>query len=424
MSRLLVVILLGFFFSLSVFSTELSQKIKGLKSVVSVESLEVIPFFTEKYLITVRQPLNHADTTDGFFTQRVFLSHKGFANPMVMITEGYNAEYANRPSYKNELCDILEANQICIEHRFFGASVPVRTDWKYLTTKNAAADHHTINRLFKQIYTGKWIATGISKGGQTSVLYKAFYPNDVDATVPYVAPVNFGVEDGRHEPFLANVSTPDVREKIFLFQREILKRRESLRDDFIAFSAHNGFTYKASIDSVYDLCVMEYPFSFFQWGTNPDKIPAPDAPDSLLFAHFAEVASPDYFAVEGHKKYISFYVQAARELGYYGYDTEPLKEFMVMKSTENYLHNYFLQGITHPIWFETMRWADKKVRKKGNNMLFIYGEYDPWSATAYVPGKRKDQMVVVKQGGDHRTRILNLPENQKKEAIKLLKSWL
>ena len=246
----------------------------------------------------------------------------------------------------------------------------------------------------------------------------------MDGTVPYVAPGNFGVEDGRHEPFLASVSTPEAREKIVLFQKEILKRRESLRDDFVAFSVQNGFTYKAGIDSIYDLCVMEYPFSFFQWGTNPDKIPAPNASDSVLFAHFTAVASPDYFAVEGHKKYIPFYVQAAHELGYYGYDTEPLKELMVMKSTENYLHNYFLKGITHPQWEKTMRWADKKVRKKGNNMLFIYGEFDPWSATAFEGGKRKDQLIIFKQGGDHRTRILNLPENQREEAIKLLKSWL
>ena len=52
------------------------------------------------------------------------------------------------------------------------------------------------------------------------MLYRTFFPEDVDISVPYVAPLCSGVEDGRHEPFLKMVSTPEARKKIEDFQLE------------------------------------------------------------------------------------------------------------------------------------------------------------------------------------------------------------
>ena len=406
-------------------ASELSDKIKKIPNVTSIEELDVIPFFSEKYLVEIRQPVDHGDTTKGFFNQRVILCHRGYTNPMVMITEGYNANYALRRTYKNELCAILDANQLCIEHRYFETSTPDPLDWKYLTTKNAAADHHAINQIFKKIYKGKWIATGISKGGQTAILYKAYYPNDVDVTVPYVAPVNFGVEDGRHEPFIANkIGSAKDRKTIREFQLEVLKRRNDLMEDFKAFVDSSHYTFKANLDTVYDLCVLEYSFAFWQWGKPVKDIPGPDAPDSVIFQNFIDVSSPDYFSVEGSKKYLSFFVQAAHELGYYGYDTKPFKKYLVMKDAHNYLLNYFLKDVYRPGWLATMKWASEKVQKDGNKMLFIYGEWDPWSAPAYRKEDRKDQLVLYKPHGSHRARISNLPYFKKKKAIRMLKKWL
>ncbi|MFB6319798.1 S28 family serine protease [Saccharicrinis sp. FJH54] len=420
---LLLALLLAFFLQIS--ASELSEKIEKLPNVTSVEELDVIPFFSEKYMVQVKQPVDHEDSTKGFFNQRVILCHRGYTNPMVMITEGYSASYALRKSYKNELCDILDANQLCIEHRYFESSTPDPLNWKYLTTKNAAADHHAVNRMFKTIYTGKWIATGISKGGQTAILYKAYYPDDVDVTVPYVAPVNFGVEDGRHEPFIANrIGSSKDRKTIRDFQLEVLKRRDRLMGMFEKFVKDKNYTFKANLDTVYDLCVLEYSFAFWQWGKPVKAIPSTDAPDSVIFKNFVEVSSPDYFSIEGSEKYVSFFVQAAHELGYYGYDTRPFKQYLVMKDAHNYLLDYFLKDIYQPRWLKTMEWANKKVQKDGDKMLFIYGAWDPWSAPAYVKGDRKDQLVIYKRHGSHRARINNLPYCKKKKAIRTLKKWI
>ena len=96
---------------------------------------------------------------------------------------------------------------IFVEYRYFLESTPEPKDWQYLTAENSADDLHAITTAFKNIYSGKWIATGISKGGQTTLLYRTFYPDDVDISIPYVAPLCYGVEDGRHVVLSCNKVT-------------------------------------------------------------------------------------------------------------------------------------------------------------------------------------------------------------------------
>ena len=68
-----------------------------------------------------------------------------------------------------------------------------------------ADDEHAIVTALKQVYTGKYISTGGSKGGMTAIFYRRFFPDDVDGTVPYVAPISFEAPDPRYPPFLAAV---------------------------------------------------------------------------------------------------------------------------------------------------------------------------------------------------------------------------
>ena len=101
-----------------------------------------------------------------------------------------------------------------MEHRYFGESMPDSLNYNYLNLKQATADLHHIRQLFGQIYTGKWVSTGVSKGGATTIFYRYFYPEDVDASVPYVAPVNREQEDQRLYRFLDTIGTDQCREKI------------------------------------------------------------------------------------------------------------------------------------------------------------------------------------------------------------------
>jgi len=68
-----------------------------------------------------------------------------------------------------ELSEMLGANQLDVEHRFYGESIPEDFDWQYLTIEQATADYHHINDIFNTFYSKSWVSTGISKGGQTSI---------------------------------------------------------------------------------------------------------------------------------------------------------------------------------------------------------------------------------------------------------------
>ncbi|HQU60312.1 MAG TPA: S28 family serine protease, partial [Saprospiraceae bacterium] len=128
--------------------------------------------FEAVYELNIRQPLDHKDPSKGYFYQRAFLSHRSFDAPMVIATEGYS-----RPSNRlYELTQYLGANQVDVEHRYFGASMPDSLDYTYLNLEQATADLHHIRQLLGQLYPKAWVSTGISKGGQTTFFYRYFYP--------------------------------------------------------------------------------------------------------------------------------------------------------------------------------------------------------------------------------------------------------
>lgn len=404
----------------------LENFLKTQPEIKSVEKIKGNGFFKATFKIMIEQAIDHMNPEKGTFLQRVFVADKGIKNPVLLITEGYGGGYAGNPKYINELSLMLNANQICIEHRYFGESWPEPVNWEYLTVANAAADHHKITELFKKYYSGKWINTGISKGGQTAVYHRSLYPNDVDVSVAYVCPLNFGVEDGRHEPFLRDVpGTPELRKKIEEFQLEILKNRKKLIPKLKEFSAQKKCTYRISIDAVLDYCVLEYPFALWQWGRLTDKVPSNDDDIVELFNHLMIVSSPSYYSLAGMEGIKSFFVQAAHELGYYGYDTKPFKKYLSIKTAKNYLSEIFLPEDLEIKYIKaTSKNVKKFIKNTDSKILFIYGEFDPWSASGFEVPVKDNFLKIVKPGGSHSSRINTLPLEQKKLVIDKLEEWL
>ena len=422
---------------------EYGIKISGIKSLEPAENLKSL--YSEKYQFFVEQPIDHTNPAMGTFRQKVVLLHCGYDRPTVLVTEGYNSRGAN-PKYNNELSTMFRTNMVEVEHRYFQESIPFMqndksiTDetlnWNYMTAKNEAADLHRVNQLLKKLYSGKWIATGISKGGQTAMFYTTYYPNDIDISVPYVGPLCKGQEDGRHEPFLAEfVGTEKDRQILKDFQVEFLKRRETITPLFEELSKKQKLTYKMPISAVYDYCVLEFPFAFWQWGYKTSIVPDPkSATDKEMFDFLVKTSGPDYFAEGGTTA--PFFVQAAKELGYYGYDTKPFKGLLTIKDAEAYLNKLFVPQ-SQKFSFDKYLYKDIKrfLKKTDSKMMFIYGEFDPWSAVMPVApvkneelkkkGKGRENMYLfVEPGGSHRARINTLPEQMKKEAVAILKGWL
>jgi hypothetical protein len=399
---------------------ELYNTLKTLPDVVEVKPITVDSMFKAGYELRVRQPLDHANPNGKSFLQSVYVSHLDFNKPVLYETEGYAVHGGGRP---RELATILKCNQIVVEHRFFGKSYPDSLDWKYLTTKEAADDHHHITLLLKTLYKGKWISSGRSKGGQTTLFYRYYYPNDVDVSVAYVAPVNLSQEDPRILTFIRTVGTEEVRAQIKQFQVALLKREKEILPLIDDLAKRKNYTFSIGKTMAYEYSVLEYPCGFWQYGGSPKSIPSPDAPPDTMLNHLEKIASLFYYSDQGIRTFEPFQYQAYTEIGYYGYDITDFKGLLtaITNPTNIILAPRDAELRFNPnVMYNVYTW----LRDYGNNIIYIYGETDLWSATAMELSGKTNAVKVVKKGGSHTTRIANLSPEQRSLVYSTMERWL
>ena len=419
---LFATLLFGFFAFASAQTKELEKLISQLPD-VQFKKIEPPTNFECAYEIKIKQPLNHSDTLAGFFYQKVFLSHKGFKRPMVMVTEGYNRK-------KNTICELselLNANQISIEHRYFGESLPDSLNYDYLNLKQASADLHHINQLFQKIYAKKWISTGISKGGTTTIFYRYFYPNDVDLSVPYVAPINNAYEDQRIYAFLDTIGSAECREKLKAVQIRLLENREEILRRLVLNNKESDASYTyLTIEEAFEYAVLEFPFSFWQYGHSCNAIP--NAKDSLeaLVIYFERVSSITFFSDEIIELYGPHYYQSATEMGYYGYQTKGFEKLLAAIPTTSNPHATFLPNkMKAPFSGDLLRNINSWLQTEDNAFIYIYGSIDTWSATAVPPIKKDHSIWFFMEGKHHgNARINHMTEVEKIKLITTIEQWL
>lgn len=426
----IVFLCIAFSLSAQTDSTLFMKQLCALDCVSEVKPLETT-CFKEKYVLKMEQQVDWKTSAKGTFGERIFVGLKGLDKPTVIVTEGYSASYGLSPAYEEELSRLFDANVVLCEYRYFAESVPVPTNWDYMTVDNSLADYHHVRQVFGQLFKGKWISTGISKGGQTTMFYRATYPDDVDVSVSYVAPLNRAVEDGRHEKFLAKkVGTKDERKVIRQAMQELMRRKPELMKLFHTYCEEKNYHFLMPEEDIYDYCVLEFPFAFWQWGTPVSSMPklTSDEDNETWFDYLMKVSSPDYFAYPSH--YMPFDVQAAKELGYYGYSLKPIKKWTSLKSTKGYLKKMWLPDSLRKYDFDPTLYKRtvKYLKKEDPKHIFIYGEIDPWSSSGVCTwlncNKKKNMRVYVQPRGSHRARISNMPERMKTDIINRLTNWL
>ncbi len=388
--------------------------------------------FEEAYKFYVQQPVDHNNPALGTFSQKVYLSHASYDAPMVMYINGYSA---NSNSYITEPCKLLKSNQIHIEHRYFNESIPNDMDPKkmfdesnplrdYLNIEQAARDHHAIVQLLKQLYKGKWLSTGISKGGQATIFHKRFFPNDVDVAIPYVAPINLKREDPRIEEHLNSVGTEACRKLIFDFQKSLLENRKETLNLFSEISHRKGLSYIMDENKVLELSILEFEFAFWQWDGNCAHIPSANSSLKNRMNFLFEIDAPGFFTTS-ITSINSFFYQGYNQIGMYGYDIDPFGDLIQTFSEDVDNQDIFLNGIEMPEYDsqaipDVVNWLDEN----GNNMIYIVGELDPWGATAIEPSDKTNSLNFTLEGGNHSTRIIYLSEKEKNQIKDSLRAWM
>ncbi|MCW8804252.1 MAG: S28 family serine protease, partial [Ignavibacteriaceae bacterium] len=364
---ILTIVIVFYFTSLLFSQNDLKSRIESLPGIISVERIEPDSEYVEAFKIFIEQPVDYNNPDGKKFKQKFYLSQKDETLPMVIELDGYSINY-NR---KNELSSILKCNKIVVEHRYFGESLPDSLDWKYLTIEQAANDHHKIIETLKSIYSGKWVTTGISKGGQTTIYHKYFFPEDADVSVSYVAPLNLAEEDPRIYHFLDNVGSEECRQKMIQFQREVLKREDELVPLFKEESEKLGYTYSLGNDRfIFEYVVLEYGFAFWQWqNTTCEQIPDTTASNEALFEHLQKGSSFKYFSDQDIKTILPFFYQAYAQIGYYGYDVSEFKDLLI--EVKEPTSRIFLPPELNPQFdCYIMQRINSWIQKHGNNMIF------------------------------------------------------
>lgn len=426
--QFLLLLSVAFAFVANAKNDEIERMLNSINAVQSFETVEKVDTTRSYYLMKFTQLLDPENPEAGTFEQRVMLGHRGFDRPTVVVTEGYGADYAfDNPRFWEELSYILDANILFVEYRYFSGSMPTPCNWEYLTVANSMVDYHNIITAFKPYYKGKWASTGISKGGSTSMFLRAYYPEDLDVSVPYVGPLSCAVEDGRHESFLERVATKAERDSIRNFQYELFERKATLLPMFNNYCNEKDIVFRVPSSTIYDLLVLEYQFSMWQWGTPVSTIPALDSDDETIFNYFMEMCGPEYFAAENSIE--SFFVQAVKDFGYYGYNVEPFHKYVNEEEIEGYLKRVLLPAEFADVEFDDSnhRFVTDFYTENDPKMIFIYGEVDPWTASGvtWLRDRNKENIkVYIQPGGSHRARILNMPEEMRNEILLLLEEWM
>ena len=389
---------------------------------MDVRILESESIYDSIVEVMIEQPLDHRHPDGKKFRQRLYISHYDPTRPVVLVEAGYDTKYY----LTSEIAATLKCNQVYAEHRYFGKSVPDSIDWKYLDTWQAASDLHRIVQMFRDLYPEKWIATGISKGGQTVIYHSYYYPSDVEVRVPYVAPLNFSVEDERIYSFLNQVGSKAERRRVRRFQKMALRHQERYIPAFEEFCGEKGYTYEIAggTETAFEYCVLEYSFAFWQWGyVDAGKIPGPTAKPREVVEHMNRVAGFDYFSDTFIIEHRPFFYQALTEMGYYGYDLDEFKKYI--RHVDNPVFTFTLpEGLETRFNPDLSLSVEKYLGEDADNFIYIYGEYDTWSATAVTSTGSTNSRIFIKDGGSHRTRIHNMPAEQQEEIYRTLETFL
>ena len=386
---------------------------------LTVKKIEGDSAFSEVYEIFIEQPVDHFNPQSPMFTQKIYLSHIDKNLPMVVELDGYSVR--NRP---NELSRILKSNQMLVEHRYFGESVPEPFDWEHLDIRQSAEDHHRIISKFKEYYSGKWVSTGISKGGSTVIFHRRYYPDDVDASVAYVGPIARSIEDQRVYEFLKNVSSPECRQRVYDFQVHMLQNRDKYYPMFLDYAKEKELTYNlVGEQAAFEYSVLEYSFAFWQWATEGcEKIPDENSSDEEIFEHFKKNSGVDYFADKDITSFYPFFFQAYKDYGYYAYETEPFKEYILYADGQT---PFFIpEGVNLTFNPEPMKDMSEWVENEGQNFIFVYGGNDPWTAAGVCLTGKTNSIKMVHPNGSHRTRIKTFSAEDQEIIYSKLEEWL
>src|ERR1700728_3923793 len=221
------------------------NQLKHLPGVTYLGKNHYPPAGYQVYELEIRQPVDHHRPNGATFEQHLELYQRDLSAPMVMYVSGYfNYTFLSpQDTYLSTPAAIVGGNQISVESRLYGDSVPHPTLWRYETVWQEAADEHHVVQVFKKLYHARWLITGVSKGGETAIFHDYFYPHDFAGTFAWSAPSITQTPSRSYDHFLARVGTASCRAALLNDQVRALRHRAAFEAKVAAEAkaAHGTF---------------------------------------------------------------------------------------------------------------------------------------------------------------------------------------
>ncbi len=397
---------------------DLLLKIQALPGVTATE-VTPLDGFTRGFEIDMDVPLDYNNPTGAQITHKVFLSHIDTLLPMSMKITGYRASR----NVIDEVAGILGSNQIYIGQRYMSnATQPTPLDWQYLTMEQSAADHHHLVSLFKTIYKGKWVNSGVSKGGTSAMAHRRYYPDDVDVTIAKVAPLCLAPEDTRLDSYLINeAGTEDCRNNLKRFQIQALQNKSAILPLISNYVSLSDMTFSMGSEQILEYAILEYPFAYWQYGSSScEDVPGVGATTQEMFDHIVYIVGIDYYSDNWHDYYAPVFYQFFTEYGYYGFITEHLDSLLTLDRYSNDI--LAPTGVEMTFDYTVMADILNWLQTEGDNIIYVYGARDTWTAAGVELTGAAKAIRIDEPNADHSVQITGLTRRQ--EVYDSLESWL
>ena len=372
------------------------------------------------------QPVDHLKPWKGTFRQRLTLYHESFAEPIVFYSGGYGIGTNPR---RTEVTQILESNQLVVEHRFFPASRPDPPDWSDLSIFQQASDDHRLVKAFRPLYAGRWLRSGASKGGMQATYHTRFYPGDTDGLVAYVAPNDAIDAHDRYQTFLEEVGDdPQCREDLKALQREILLRRDAILPMIVAQVGPHAFDrIIGSPEKALELVVTELPFTFWQFATGEFDcafVPSAGASSEDIFLFLDSWATFLFYTDDFVQE--TYFFQAGTQLGYPKVTDAHIRDLLLFPGAD--VPRSFVRPELQAEMGPFQRWAmldiDLFVRFLGGASCSstarpTRGEPNASSPVRFVP----DSYVYTAPDMHHGANVATLAPADRDAAIATIRRW-
>jgi hypothetical protein len=397
-------------------------QLQDLKGVTAVEWFPPADFGAEEgyrfFDVTFTQPIDHANPDGPTFQQYAALMVRDPSAPLVFYTSGYGASWKRRLT---EPAQILHANQLSLEYRFYERSRP-SANWSKLTVQQAIDDEHAVLQAIDPIFSGKTIQTGGSKGGENTMFHLWLYPDDLDAGIAYVPPVITDWFDARYATDLDDIGAnlPACRDALRAAGREMLVRRSAMESR----AAETADFDVAGVAHATETAIVELEFSFWMTRGEPDcpLVPPTTATDDELFTFLNDTGAPYAYGDQDLYLYGNQYLfQDHNELGYPVWQHAHLDDLLQFSYEDWSAYLPTEKPVYDP---SKPRALAEWLATSPPHLMIVGGEWDPWGpGYPDVPADADTRVYSVPHASHWTASIFALPPAQKDEALASMMQW-